>query len=48
MESRKMVLRNLPTGQQRKQNRLLDTAVEGEGGMIWDSNIEMYRLPYMQ
>ena len=27
-------------------NRLLDYVGEGEGGMIWENNIETYTLPY--
>ena len=28
------------------KNRLLDSMGEGEGGMIWESSIEMYTLSY--
>ena len=30
------------------KNRLLDFIGEGEGGMIWESNIEPSTLPYMK
>ena len=29
-------------------NRLLDYVGEGEGGMIWENNIETYTLPYLK
>jgi len=28
------------------KNRLLDSAGDGEGGMIWENSIETYILPY--
>ena len=30
------------------KNRLLDYVGEGEGGMIWESSIEMHILPYVK
>ena len=30
------------------KNRLLDSVEEGEGGMIWENNIERYILPYVK
>ena len=30
------------------KNRLLDTVGEGEGGMIWENNIETCILPYVK
>ena len=30
------------------KNRLLDSVGEGEGGMIWESNIETCILPYVK
>ena len=30
------------------KNRLLDSVEEGEGGMIWDNNIETCILPYVK
>ena len=30
------------------KNRLLDSVGEGEGGMIWDNNIETCILPYVK
>ena len=30
------------------KNRLLDSVWEGEGGMIWENNIETYKLPYIK
>ena len=30
------------------KNRLLDSAGEGEGGMIWENNIEICILPYVK
>ena len=30
------------------ENRLVDTAGEGEGGMNWESNTDIYTLPYIQ
>ena len=38
MESRKMVLMNLV------ENKLVDTAGEGEGGMNLESSIDIYTL----
>ena len=42
MESRKMVLMNLV------ENGLLDTVGEGEGGMNWESNIDIYALQHVK
>ena len=45
----KMVLINLFAGQQQRQKhkeQTLDTVGEGEGGMIRESSIETYALPY--
>ena len=41
-----MVLMNLFAGQEQKlkENRLMDTAGEGEGETNWKSNIETYTL----
>ena len=30
------------------ENRFLDTAGEGEGGMNWEGSIETYTLPYVK
>ena len=30
------------------KNRLLDSVREGEGGMIWENNIETCILPYVK
>ena len=30
------------------KNRLLDSVGEGEGGMIWENNIETCILPYVK
>ena len=30
------------------KNRLLDSVVEGEGGMIWENSIETCILPYVK
>ena len=30
------------------QNRLVNTVVEGEGGMNWESSMETYKLPYVK
>ena len=30
------------------QNRLLDSVGEGEGGMVWENDIETWVLPYMK
>ena len=30
------------------KNRILDSVGEGEGGMIWDNNIETYILSYVK
>ena len=30
------------------KNRILDSVGEGEGGMIWGSSIETYKLPYVK
>ena len=30
------------------KNRLLDSVVEGKGGMIWENNIETCILSYMK
>ena len=30
------------------KNRLLDSVGDGEGGMIWESSIETYTLPYVK
>ena len=30
------------------KNRLLDSAGEGEGGMIWENSIETWILPYVK
>ena len=51
MESRKMVLTVLHSGQQRRhghKNRLLDSVGEGEDRMIWRNSIETYTLPYVK
>ena len=44
MESRKMVLMNLFAGteQKQRQKRLVDTVVEGEGGMNLESSFDIY------
>lgn len=31
-----------------KENKLVETTVEGEGGMSWESSIETYTLPYVK
>ena len=49
MESRKMVLMNLPAGQQwrcRHREQTVDTVQEGDGGMNTESSIETY-INYM-
>ena len=54
VESRKMVLMNLFAGQQwrcrhrEQENRLVDTAGEGESGMNSESITETYTLPYVK
>ena len=54
MESRKMVLMNLFAGQQwrcrhrEQENRLVDTAGDGESGMNSESITETYTLPYVK
>ena len=48
MESRKMVLMNLFAGQElthRCREGFVDTAVEGENGMNFESIIEIYTFP---
>ena len=30
------------------KNRLLDSAGEGDGGMIWENSTEMCMLPYVK
>ena len=30
------------------KNRFLDSAGEGDGGMIWENSIEMCMLPYVK
>ena len=30
------------------KNRILDSVGQGEGGMIWENNIEIYILPYVK
>ena len=30
------------------KDRILDTVGEGEGGMIWESSMETYTLPYVK
>ena len=50
MEFWKIVLTILHAGQQRRhrhKSRLLGSVGEGEGGMIWENNIELYTLPYV-
>ena len=49
MESRKMVLMILFVGQQRRHRQKGQTYDHsgGEGGMIWESSIEIYTLLYV-
>ena len=51
MEFRKMVMITLYARCKRDtdvKNRLLDSVGEGEGGVIWENNIETYTLPYVK
>ena len=43
-----MVTITLYARQQKRQNRLLDSVEEGEGGMIWESGIETCILSYVK
>ena len=49
MESRKMVLMNLFTGQEQRdidiKNKLVSTVGDGKGGKNWEINIKIYILP---
>lgn len=42
------VKRGNANGNTNMKNRLFNPLGEGEGGMIWDSNIETCTLPYVQ
>ena len=51
MEFRKMVVMTLYARQQKRhrcKNRLLDSVVEGDGGMIWDNSNETCILSYVK
>ena len=51
MEYRKMVSKILCAGQQRihrHKEQIFGHSGEGEGGMIWENNIETYTLPYVK
>ena len=51
MESRKTVLMILLAGQQRRlrlKEQTFGHSGEGQGGMIWESSIETYTLPYVE
>ena len=48
METRKMVLMILFVGQQRRCRHTLYTVGKGDGGIIWESSIEIYTLPYVK
>ena len=51
MEFRKMVTMTQMRDSKRDtdvKNRLLDSVGEGEGGMIWENNIETCILPYVK
>ena len=36
------------SGDENTENRLLDTVEEGEGGIIWESSIDIYTFPYVK
>ena len=42
-----MILLTYSKGDTEVKKRVLDSVGEGEGGMIWENNIEINTLPYV-